>query len=91
MLRFSQRVERRIVGWDAGPLHDPCTVAWLLRPDLFELAPCRITVETDSDLTRGHTAVEFRVETAGANHFWAIKADAAGIFALITQKLGEGA
>lgn len=91
MLRFSQRVERRIVGWDAGPLHDPCTVAWLLKPELFELTPCRIAVETDSDLTRGHTAVEFRVEAAGANHFWATKGDAAGIFALITQRLGEGA
>lgn len=88
MLRFSQRVERQIVGWDAGPLHDPCTVAWLLNPELFELAPCRIAVETESDLTRGHTAVEFRVEAATANHFWATKADAAGIFALITQRLG---
>ena len=91
MLRFSQRIERVIVGWDAGPLHDPCTVAWLLKPDLFELAPCRIEVETESELTRGHTAVEFRVDAATANHFWATKADAAGIFALITQRLGEGA
>ncbi|MBD7941751.1 nucleoside hydrolase [Brevundimonas guildfordensis] len=91
MLRFSQRVERQIVGWDAGPLHDPCTVAWLLKPDLFELRPCRIEVETESELTRGHTAVEFRVDAANADHFWATKADAAGIFALITQRLGEGA
>ncbi|MNE93401.1 Pyrimidine-specific ribonucleoside hydrolase RihA [compost metagenome] len=84
-------MERAIVGWDAGPLHDPCTVAWLLQPELFELKPCRIAVETESELTRGHTAVEFRVEAASANHFWATKADAAGIFALITERLGEGA
>ena len=95
MLRFSQRVEREIVGWDAGPLHDPCTVAWLLKPDLFDLAPCRIEVETESELTRGHTAVEFRVDAATANHFWATKADADGVFALITERLassdlGEG-
>ena len=91
MLRFSQRIERVIVGWDAGPLHDPCTVAWLLKPELFDLAPCRIEVETESDLTRGHTAVEFRVDAATANHFWAVRADAAGIFALITERLGAGA
>src|SRR5690606_39525317 len=91
MLRSAQRVERQVAGWDAGPLHDPGTVAWLLKPELFELTPCRIAVETESDLTRGHTAVEFRVDAAGANHFWATKADAAGIFALITQCLGEGA
>ena len=90
MLRFSQRIERVIVGWDAGPLHDPCTVAWLLKPDLFELAPCRIEVETESELTRGHTAVEFRVEAATANHFWATRADAEGVFALITERLGAG-
>ena len=87
MLRFSQRIEREIVGWDAPPLHDPCVVAWLLKPDLFELAPCRIDVETQSDLTRGHTAVEFRIDPATANHFWATKADGAGVFALIAERL----
>jgi purine nucleosidase len=62
LLRFSQTIERDIVGWEAAPLHDPCTVAWILRPELFRLAPCRIEVETQSELTRGHTAVEFRVD-----------------------------
>jgi purine nucleosidase len=85
MMRFSQRVERKIVGWDAPPVHDPCPVAWLLRPDLFELKPCRIDVETQSDLTRGHTAVEFRVDPATAPHRWAVSADADGVFALITE------
>ena len=90
MLRFSQKVEREIVGWDAPPVHDPCTVAWLLAPGLFELAACSIAVETASDLTRGHTAVEFRVEAATARHRWATKADGAGVFALITERLGAG-
>ncbi|HWQ88143.1 nucleoside hydrolase, partial [Brevundimonas sp.] len=85
MLRFSQRVERRIVGWDAPPVHDPCPVAWLLRPDLFELKRCRIQVETQSELTRGHTAVEFRVDPATAPHRWAASADADGVFALIAE------
>lgn len=85
MMRFSQRVERKIVGWDAPPVHDPCPVAWLLRPDLFALKPCRIDVETQSDLTRGHTAVEFRVDPATAPHRWAVAADADGVFALITE------
>ncbi len=87
-LRFSQRVERQIVGWDAAPLHDPCTIAWLLQPELFRLAPCRIAVETDSDLTRGHTAVEFRVDPATARHLWATWADGQGVFDLITARLG---
>jgi len=86
MMRFSQRIEREIVGWDAPPLHDPCPVAWLLEPALFTLQPCRVSVETDSDLTRGHTAVEFREAVAGTlPHRWATAADADGIFALIAD------
>ena len=87
-LRFSQRVERQIIGWDAPPLHDPCTVAWLLKPELFELKRCRIQVETASDLTRGHTAVEFRIDPATTTHRWAVSADGQGVFDLIAERLG---
>jgi purine nucleosidase len=86
MMRFSQRIEREIVGWDAPPVHDPCPVAWLLQPALFTLQPCRVSVETESDLTRGHTAVEFRQAVAGTlPHRWATAADAEGIFSLIAD------
>jgi purine nucleosidase len=91
MLRFSQRVEREVVGWDSAPLHDPCTIAWLIRPDLFETRPCRIEVETTSELTRGHTAVEFRVDAATARHRWATAADGQGVFDLIVQTLNDQA
>ena len=86
MMRFSQRIEREIVGWEAPPVHDPCPVAWLLQPALFTLQPCRVSVETDSDLTRGHTAVEFRASVAGSlPHRWAVSADADGVFVLIAE------
>jgi len=91
MMRFSQAVERKIVGWDAPPVHDPCTVAWLMRPELFELRPCDIQVETRSELTRGHTAVEFRVDPARARHRWAVAADGQGVFDLITDTLNRAA
>lgn len=88
MMRFSQKVEREIVGWDAPPVHDVCPVAWLARPDLFTLKPCRIAVECQSELTRGHTAVEFRPAVArNLPHQWAVGADADGVFALITERL----
>ena len=86
MMRFSQRIEREIVGWDAPPVHDLCPVAWMLRPDLFTLRPCHVAVETGSDLTRGHTAVEFRDGVAGPlRHRWATAADADGVFALLKE------
>jgi purine nucleosidase len=88
MMRFSQRVEREIVGWDAPPVHDVLPAAWLARSDLFDLAPCRIAVETESELTRGHTAVEFRGAVAGRlPHRWATRVDADGVFDMVAAAL----
>ena len=88
LLRFSNRIERAVGGGEAAPLHDPCTVAYLLAPELFETRPCRIDVETASPMTLGCTAVEFRAEPAQVNALWAVKADAEGVFALLTERLG---
>jgi inosine-uridine nucleoside N-ribohydrolase len=61
MLDYGQYTARKWGEGQEGPMHDPCVIAYILRPDLFELRPCTIQVETVSDLTRGHTQVEFRV------------------------------
>ena len=87
MLRFSQRIEREIVGWDAAPLHDPCTVAYVMDADLFEVQPAEIRIECDSDLTRGHTAVEMRVAPETARHFWATGVKDQAVYDLIGQTL----
>jgi len=69
-------------------LHDPCVIAWLLRPALFTFRDCHLAVSTDGGLTRGHTAVEFRTSAhVPVNAQWAMTADAAGVFALLQEKL----
>ncbi|HYD44004.1 MAG TPA: nucleoside hydrolase [Phenylobacterium sp.] len=88
LLDFAVETERRFVEGGAPPLHDPCTIAYILRPDLFTTRPCRLEVETQSALTLGHTAVEFRVDPASATCQWATWADAEAVFALITERLG---
>ena len=35
MLSFFHRYDTKKYGSEGAPLHDPCTVAWLLRPELF--------------------------------------------------------
>lgn len=71
-----------------SPVHDPCPIAWLIQPDLFEFRECRIEVECDSALTLGHTAVEFRPQGNKPRHIrWATRVDAAGFFALLGTKL----
>lgn len=89
LLEFSSRLPANGPVERGAPLHDPCPIAWLLDPALFELVPCYLEVETGSPLTLGHTAVEFRVE-AGRKPWirWAVRADADGVFALLRRRLG---
>ena len=71
-----------------APLHDPCVIAYLLVPEAFQLRPCRLEVETQSALTRGHTAIEFRQGVAGAfNANWVAKADPEVVLALLLRYL----
>ena len=88
LLRFSHTVALGI-GNDSAPLHDPCPILWLLAPELFTTRPAEVRVETASDLTRGHTAVEFRVDPATARHEWVTGADADALFALLGNRLAR--
>ncbi|MDN2495838.1 nucleoside hydrolase [Nocardia nova] len=45
----------------AAALHDPSAAAYLLWPDLFELAPARVDVELGRTIGRGATICEFLV------------------------------
>lgn len=71
-----------------APLHDPCVIAYLLAPEAFQLRPCRVEVETQSTLTRGHTSVEFRQAVAGSfNAKWVSKADPQAVLSLLLRYL----
>lgn len=90
LLEFSNSLPANGPREQGSPLHDPCPIAWLIEPSLFEFRRCHVDVETDSALTLGHTAVEFRA--AGdrpQNVQWAVRADAEGIFELLTRRLGQ--
>ena len=72
-----------------SPLHDPCTIAFILKPELFISLPAQIRVETTSPLTLGHTAVEFRLPDPHAVRTrWVTEADADGVFGLLLERLG---
>ena len=88
MLDFFNRHDTSKYGILGAPLHDPCTVAWLLKPELFELKKCNISVETQSELTAGHTAVDFwGVTGKAANAEWAHAVDAEGFYDLLVEYL----
>ncbi|MDT7531613.1 nucleoside hydrolase [Sphingopyxis sp. SE2] len=90
MLSFFNRFDSAKYGSEGAPLHDPCTIAWLLRPELFQLKPCNISIETTSPLTVGHTAVDFwHVTTKPHNARWAFEVDSEGFFDLLTDCLSR--
>lgn len=70
-----------------GPLHDPCVIAYLLQPGLFELVPADVEVEIASPLTLGQTVVNRRDPQSGTQV--ALKADAVGFYDLLVERLSR--
>jgi purine nucleosidase len=90
MLSFFHRYDTKKYGSEGAPLHDPCTIAWLLKPNLFQTKLCNLSVETESELTMGHTAVDFwHVTDRPHNVNWAHAVDADGFYALLTDRLAR--
>ena len=88
MLDFFDRYDTAKYGSSGAPLHDPCTVAYLLAPELFAGKQCNISIETESQLTMGHTAVDFwHVTDKPRNALWIYDVDADGFFNLLTDRL----
>lgn len=78
------------VGRVAGgaPLHDPCVIAYLLRPELFHGQPMRVDVEVSSPLTLGRTVCDAqRRDGRPANATVLERIDADGYFSLVTDSL----
>lgn len=90
MLSFFDRFDTEKYASKGAPLHDPCTVAWLLEPDLFKGKDCNVSIETKSELTLGHTAVDFwHVTDRPINVHWIYEVDADGFYDLLTERLAR--
>lgn len=90
IMRDYARFDSAKYGTDGGPLHDPCTMAYLLKPELFTLKPCNVRVEAGSEITRGHTAVDFWYATElPRNTLWAHHVDRDGFFDLLIAQLSR--
>ena len=88
MLEFFERFDEAKYGSDGGPLHDPCTVAWMIAPDIFSGQPCNVEIETASPLTMGMTVVDWwQVSSRPHNALVIGDLDADRFFGLITERL----
>ncbi|VAW12539.1 Inosine-uridine preferring nucleoside hydrolase [hydrothermal vent metagenome] len=90
MLDFFERFDERKYGTDGGPLHDPCVIAYLLRPELFSGRHVNVEVVTDSELTLGMTVIDWwEVSGRRPNATVLRDIDADGFFDLLTERLAQ--
>ena len=50
----------RTIGYTGAPLHDPCAVAVLLKPEIFTIGEYNVQVETAGEYCRGATIADIR-------------------------------
>ncbi|MEL6952271.1 MAG: nucleoside hydrolase [Pseudomonadota bacterium] len=87
---FFERFDKEKYGSAGAPLHDPCVIAYLLRPGLFSGRHINVEIETNSELTRGMTVADWwGVTDRAANATFMGDVDADGFFALLTERIGR--
>lgn len=75
-------------GFAGAPLHDPCTIAWLLAPELFHGVECRVDIETSGEHTVGMTVVDrYGLTGKPANALVLLGLDRPGFIDLLVTRL----
>jgi len=90
LLSAFEKRRRRNFGSRGRALHDPCVIAYLLRPRLFKGREVNVAIETQSPLTMGMTVVDWWGVTGRTpNARLMTTADASGFYNLLTERLGR--
>ena len=90
MLEFFERFDENKYGTDGGPLHDPCVIAYLLKPELFSGRHINVTVETVSELTMGMTVADWWGVTGRPKNVTYMRdVDHDGFFQLLVERIGR--
>lgn len=80
----------RRLGFAGHPLHDPCALAWIARPDLFTLRDVAMQVECGTGPGRGRTHIDRWGRSGVAPHARLLeRLDADGFFALLGERLAR--
>ncbi|ELN0131628.1 pyrimidine-specific ribonucleoside hydrolase RihA [Raoultella planticola] len=75
-------------GFTGAPLHDPCTIAWLLKPHLFTSVERWVGVETQGKYTQGMTVVDYYFLTGNQpNTTVLLDVDREGFVDLLAERL----
>lgn len=87
---FIDRYDPERYGEVGTPLHDPCTIGWLLLPDLFRSRHVNVAIQLQSDLTQGMTVMDWWGVTDRAPNATVLHdIDADGFFDLLMERLAR--
>lgn len=88
LLTFYGAHEAELCGLPGRPLHDPCVIAYLIKPELFTGRDLYVAIETQSDVTLGQTVVDvWRLMNAAPNAKVIETVDAEGCYTLLNSRL----
>ena len=87
-MKFYSKFHRKLYEIDSTPLHDPCVIAYLIDPSIFQGKLVNVKVEEDSKLTRGETVVDWwGVTSRTPNCRVMVNADHTKFFSLLSNEL----
>ncbi|MDJ1121041.1 nucleoside hydrolase [Olsenella sp. YH-ols2217] len=98
LFTFFRKAYQDSQGFEFPPVHDPCTVAYLIDPDIVKCVKVPIDVETAPGITNGMTVADFNAPIDETVHTQAaMELDFDGFWSLVVdaidrvQKSGKGA
>ncbi len=88
LLSFYNRFDLERYGMAGSPVHDPATIAYLLKPGLYTGKEVYVEIETRSSLTMGMTVVDYwGARRREPNCLWVSEVNDSGFFQLMLERL----
>ncbi|WP_269914752.1 nucleoside hydrolase [Acinetobacter sp. HY1485] len=85
---FFERYDMEKYGSEGAPLHDPCVIGYVVKPELFTGRHINVEIETQSELTEGATVADWwKVTNRPANAYFMNTIDRDAFFDLLTERL----
>lgn len=87
---FFERFDMEKYGSEGAPLHDPCTIAYLIEPSLFTGRMINVEIEIASELTMGMTVADWwGVTDRAPNAYFVGDLDSDRFYAILTERLAR--
>ena len=81
---------RRALGQPPMPMHDPCVIAYLLQPELFQGRDVHVAVDTRSPIAMGLTLADWGGRSGRAPNARVLESvDADGVYRLLAERIAR--